>query len=149
MKVIRKKRKNGSIRLQYATEGASRTEQAHANEVNINTIMARVEKGQTVSINTASPLYGDFTGVSDYQTACDTVIQAQEDFMALPAKVRSRFDNDPAKLIEFIQNPENKEELIELGLIDDPTPKPVKVGETIEVPENEPQAANTANMETD
>jgi len=149
MKIIKKKRKNGSVRLQYATEGATRTEQAHANEVNINTIMARVEKGQTVPINTASPLYGDFTGVSDYQTACDTVIQAQDDFMALPAKVRSHFDNDPAKLIDFIQNPDNKKEAIELGLVEVPEVHVPKVGESLKTPEIEPEGPNTDEKETD
>jgi hypothetical protein len=37
-------------------------------------------------------------------------------FMSLPAKIRSRFQNDPGAFLDFVQNPENRDEMIELGL---------------------------------
>ena len=48
------------------------------------------------------PLYGDFTQVADYQTALNTVNNAREQFAQLPAKLRDRFDNDPAKMLAFV-----------------------------------------------
>jgi phage internal scaffolding protein len=64
-----------------------------------------------------SPQYGDFTGVLDYHSAVNAVLAAQDDFMELPAQMRSRFNNDPAQLIDFLGNEENREEAIKLGLI--------------------------------
>jgi hypothetical protein len=45
--------------------------------------------------------------------------------MALPANIRSRFDNDPAKLIDFMENPANREEAESLGLVNKSEPVPV------------------------
>lgn len=42
--------------------------------------------------------------------------EAKNLFMQLPSDVRKRFDNKPAKLLEFISNPDNLEEGIKLGL---------------------------------
>jgi len=41
-----------------------------------------------------------------------------DDFMALPAQLRVRFDHDPVKLVEFLENDQNRSEAIQLGLID-------------------------------
>jgi hypothetical protein len=38
--------------------------------------------------------------------------------MALPADLRARFSNNPEELINFLDNPENKDEAIRLGLLD-------------------------------
>lgn len=48
------------------------------------------------------PAYGDFEGIYDFQTAQNTVIQAERQFMTLPAKVRKRFNNDPQELLQFM-----------------------------------------------
>lgn len=66
------------------------------------------------------PMYGDFSSVEDYQAAVNSVMQAQDQFMALPAQIRKRFDNDPAQLIAFMNDPGNASEAIELGLIEEP-----------------------------
>jgi len=55
------------------------------------------------------------------------LLQAQADFMDLPAKIRQRFNNNPAELIAFLQSPSNVDEAVELGLmekISKPEPKP-------------------------
>jgi len=64
-----------------------------------------------------SPQYGDFTGVLDYHSAVNAVLAAQDSFMELPAQMRSRFNNDPAELIDFLDNEGNREEAIKLGLV--------------------------------
>jgi hypothetical protein len=38
--------------------------------------------------------------------------------MALPAKIRARFDHDPNALLQFLQNDQNRDEAIQIGLID-------------------------------
>jgi phage internal scaffolding protein len=42
---------------------------------------------------------------------------AQDSFLALPAKVRARFDNDPALFVDFASDEANRDELKALGLL--------------------------------
>jgi len=65
-----------------------------------------------------SPRYGDFTGIGDYHTALNRVIAAQDEFEALPAQIRARFNNDPAELIAFLDDDNNRPEAESLGLVD-------------------------------
>ena len=62
------------------------------------------------------PIYGDFSGVSDYQSALNLVKTANEQFYSLPSKVRDRFSNDPQKLLEFCEDPANYDEGVKLGI---------------------------------
>lgn len=61
--------------------------------------------------------YGDFTEVPDLRTALDLVNDAKNKFMALPAKLRERFNNQPGRLWEFVNDPENAEEAVRLGIL--------------------------------
>lgn len=64
------------------------------------------------------PTPGDFSGIFDFQTAMNTIAEAKQEFMRLPAKIRSRFENDPGKLLEFVNDPDNFDEAVKLGFID-------------------------------
>ena len=77
-------------------------------------------KRGSVPENPDEMTYGDFTDVVDYETALQRVITAQESFDALPARVRDRFENDPANLIEFLNDESNRDEALSLGLINPP-----------------------------
>jgi len=72
-----------------------------------------------------TPRYGDFSNVVDYHSALNAVIAAEDEFMALPANIRTRFDNDPAKLIDFLGNDANRLEAESLGLVTKSEPVPV------------------------
>lgn len=108
------------------------TQQSFRNDANINTIVARFKRnGQPITGTAKQPMYGDFADMPSYQESLNRVIQAQTDFETLPAKIRKEFDNDPAKLIDFLSNPDNTEKARDLGLIPKlpekvvtPTPKP-------------------------
>jgi len=80
-----------------------------------------------------SPQYGDFTGVLDYHSAVNAVLAAQDDFMELPAQMRSRFNNDPAQLIEFLENSDNRPEAEALGLVEK------AAAEVVEAAQNTPE----------
>lgn len=111
-------------------EDATLTQQHFKDECDINNILRQFNVTGLLPESTLSPRYGDFTGISDYHTALNRVIAAEDEFMALPAQIRSRFDNDPAKLIEFLENSENKDEAIKLGLVDS-----VELPQVVEVPQ--------------
>lgn len=99
------------------------TVQSFANDTDINQIIARALSGHDITqINERVAKYGDFSNVPNYQDALDLVRRAEDMFKLVPSKVRDRFENDPAKMIEFLQNDANRPEAIELGLVKAPTP---------------------------
>jgi phage internal scaffolding protein len=99
-------------------EDASLAQQHFKEECDINTILQKFNITGLLPENTLSPRYGDFTGIGDYHTAMNRVIAVQDEFEALPAQIRARFNNDPAQLIEFMENSENRPEAEELGLVE-------------------------------
>lgn len=98
----------------------SLTEQEFLEESDINYIAEKFMKTGMAPQVLHMPTYGDFEGVFDYQSAMNIIAQATQEFMSLPAKIRTRFDNDPQKLIEFIEDPNNRDEAIALGMIKKP-----------------------------
>jgi len=112
-------------------------QQNFKDETDINHIVRQFGLTGQLPGKPLSPQYGDFTGVLDYHSAVNAVLAAQDDFMELPAQMRSRFNNDPAQLIDFLGNENNREEAIKLGLvaakpISEPSETPIaapKVGE--------------------
>lgn len=114
----------------------SLTHQSLSQECDINVIMARYEKTGVIDyVQSRSPQYGDFSQVRDYRENLEMIINAQESFMALPAHVRLRFNNDPAQFLDYVQNPENIDGIRELGLLKDTSsvvPKPNGEGSTPE-----------------
>jgi len=97
--------------------GEGRTKQSFAEESNINLIMAKYEKtGMLDHLNTHRGDYANFIGAEDYHTSMNLIREAGEAFMTIPAGVRARFDNDPARFLAFVQNEKNLDEMIEMGL---------------------------------
>jgi len=125
-------------RLSFNTSGESRTHQAHKNECDINRIMAKWQKtGVIEHAKTYQGQYADFTEITgDYQEHMNAVIEANEMFMTLPSTVRKKFDNDPGQFLSFVEDPDNLDEMVSLGLaqprqnpsdvIEDPTPPKAK-----------------------
>jgi phage internal scaffolding protein len=99
-------------------QDVSLAQQHMKDECDINVIIERFGVTGELPNAPVSPQYGDFSGVTDYHSALNQINATMDDFMALPAKLRVRFDHDPVKLLEFLQNDQNRGEAIELGLID-------------------------------
>lgn len=104
-------------RVDWYPEGESMTRQEFAEECDINVLMSRYEKTGMLPVNErAPPMYVDFSAVPDFQTGMQLMIDAEEAFMRLPAKVRKEFDNDPLRFVEYAQDGDNLEKLREWGL---------------------------------
>jgi len=95
----------------------SLTKQSFRDECDINNILRKFNVTGQLPIGSVQPQYGDFSGITDYQSALNAVMAAQDSFLALPAKVRAKFDNDPALFVEFASDEANKDELKALGLL--------------------------------
>ena len=93
------------------------TEQAHKSECDVMQIIRRYDKTGLIShVSNIEAQFGDMTGI-DFQTMQNKVLEAEESFAKLPSEIRKEFENSPAKLLEFMDNPDNREKAIELGLI--------------------------------
>lgn len=114
-KVVHRTR-NDRVRVYSPVGKLSRTKQSFRDECDINNILKKYLKTGILPVVTRVQQYGDFSEVSDYQGALHTVMSAQEAFMDLPSKVRERFMNDPGQFLEFMADPKNGKEAVELGL---------------------------------
>lgn len=95
-------------------------------EVDINTIVRRFGLTGQLPDEVRVPQYGDFVGLDDYHSAMNAVADANESFDALPADLRSRFNNDPAVFVEFCLDERNRDEMTKLGLLKPVEPAPAE-----------------------
>lgn len=94
------------------------TEQAHKKECDINNIIKKYDKtGLITHVSKIEAKFGDLTG-RDFKVMSDKVAQMNSAFELLPVEIKKEFEQSPAKLLEFMENPDNRERAIELGLID-------------------------------
>jgi len=105
-------------------EGHSLAKQSFQKECDINNIMKKFEKTGIINhLNTHSGGYGNYIGYEDYHSSLNKILQADAAFTSLPSLVRSKFHNDPAKFLEYAQNPDNLEGMREMGLAPPATPE--------------------------
>lgn len=113
------------------------TKQSFKDECNINLIMAKYQKsGAITHLQNHEGSYG-FASAVDFTESMQIVTKANSMFADLPSSIRTKFENEPAKFLEFVQNPENAKELVELGLATPRTPTPSKKEKTAPEPTEE------------
>lgn len=100
----------------------SLTKQEFVAESDINNIIKRYRVTGLMKQLPQDPIFGDFTNIPDYQESLNIVIRGQEAFGRLSSDLRTRFDNDPAKFLEFMADPKNEDEIYKLGLARRPKP---------------------------
>lgn len=105
----------------------SKTQQSFKEECDINEIVRRFGLTGELPDDFRPPMVGDFTEVMDYKSALNAVIAADEAFMQMPGELRARFDNDPQKLLVFLEDGKNRDEAVKLGLLNPAAPPPADV----------------------
>lgn len=93
------------------------TVQAPRNEVDINEIMRKAEKGMMINGLDKEPRFEDISEFDGLEMAYIKVQKANEEFMSLPADIRAKFENDPVNLIDFLSDEGNRKEAEALGLV--------------------------------
>lgn len=110
------------VRVRTVSVLPSRTQQQFAEQVDVNNIVSKYKKtGEWLHLTRKQGVYADVSNITDYKESVDKVHMAHAAFAALPSALRNRFQNDPAQLLAFLQDPSNRDEAISLGLIDKPT----------------------------
>lgn len=103
------------------TCGKSRTQQHLAELSSPKKLIERYgSKRLKEALSLIPTMYSDIPPTEDLKEALDMINQAQMAFNALPSGLRNRFENDPVKLHEFLNDANNKDEAVELGLIERP-----------------------------
>jgi len=76
----------------------------------VNKIVSRFQRtGVLTHLARGVPQFLDVSEVGDYRTALENARAAEKYFMSLPAKVRAKFDNDPLRYLEVLQDPKGQE----------------------------------------
>jgi phage internal scaffolding protein len=116
----------------------SLTQQHMAEDADINELVRRFGLTGKFPESHRVPQYGDFVGISDYRAALAAIDEADDQFFGLPADLRSRFDNDPARYMDFATNPANQEEIYALGLAERPRGAPIPSTDAPQAPKVDP-----------
>jgi len=126
----------------------TRTHQSGKEECDINKIMAKYVKTGTLDHQREHGENYGFATSLDLLEAMTIVTKANEMFDDLPAEVRIKFNHNAGEFLDFTQDPNNKAELIKLGLavaeganpVVEDTPAPPVTGESAALPAT-PEAA--------
>lgn len=98
----------------------TRTKQSFKDECDINSIMKKYQRTGVIDhVNKHGGVYGECPAAT-FQEALALVDQAHNQFSELPSEARRRFNNDPAAFLSFVEDDNNREEAVLLGLIDAP-----------------------------
>ncbi len=103
---------NGPLKqIKKYTDG--RTKQCFKDECDIKKIMARAEKAGTIShLEKYEGMYADFSEY-DFHEQTTQLTKGREIFDELPAELRTEFGQSPAKFFAYVNDPANKNELLE------------------------------------
>ena len=110
--------------VKFETE--SFTDQNFKEETDINMILAKYKVTRNPALlglgangePLKKPQYGDFGDVGTYQECLEIVQEAQEQFENLPAAIRKEVGNSPESMLKWIENPDNYERGVELGIFE-------------------------------
>lgn len=100
------------------SDSENMTKQSHKEECDINNILTQFKRtGIIQHITQQQPIFTDLPDQMDYQQALHLQEQATEAFASLPSTVRRYFENNPAKLLNALGDPEQTSMLQELGIL--------------------------------
>jgi len=102
------------------------TQQNAKNETDINVIVKRFRDTGNLPTLNLTPLYADFSNAGDFTEAQNMLLAANQAFMELPAELRAKFGNNPARFIAWSETEEGREAIrTEFGAEPDEPPTPV------------------------
>ena len=97
------------------------TRQEFAEECDINNMIADFKQtGMFKHVNKHAErgIYANLPDVHDYQEALIQASRADAAFAALPSKIRQKWDNDPRKLLRALADPDQRQELEDMGILE-------------------------------
>lgn len=104
------------VRVVQPSSGVTMTKQSMKDEVNINSIIKRWHQGIPIPQNHRNPVYGDFSGLTDYHAEVERVRSAELEFMRLPSALRNECDHNVGVFLDKVKTEDGLKQMIELGL---------------------------------
>lgn len=101
------------------------TEQHHKEACDIKNIMRKVEKEGI--LNHVAQYKGEYLNMAtatDFREAMTVLADTNSMWETVPSRIRNEFANDPARYLEFMQNPDNYQAIKDLGLDPSYLPEP-------------------------
>lgn len=135
-------RYNAGVREGWKSSVPSMTQQQFKDEADINYIVSMYDSSGVMPTfhgdgHPAQPVFGDFASLPDNaQEMYNRMIEAKNNFDNLPLEVRKRFNYDPAAFLDFVDNPENLDELVAMGLATKTTAAVPNLDDNSENPNN-------------
>ena len=130
-------------RIQIKKFSPSMTKQNLVDDADINKLIRKHGYNQVVTnMQKLEVIYGEMNSTS-LKEALQMQIDAKEAFMEVPSEIRNRFGNDAGAFIDYATNPDNLQEMRELGLAPPPPPKPEPT--PVEIINTEPTTTETTN----
>lgn len=94
------------------------TKQSHKAECDIYNILKQYQRtGIITHVQSARPQYTDLPSDVDYQSALNLMLEAEQTFLSLPARVRDHFNNDPERFLAAFRDDKQADKLREFGLL--------------------------------
>jgi hypothetical protein len=108
---------NGKRKVITVNTQRELTEQAHKKQCDMNFILRKYQKtGLIDHVKQHQGRYDDVS-VQDFTEAMHTVSEANQMFESLPSFIRQKVGGTVEGFLDFVQNPNNKEELARLGML--------------------------------
>lgn len=113
------------------------TEQSHAKLNDLHHLMKLDRDRLAEHTNIYEGKYMDMINVPDFHQAQLILAETASMWESIPATLRQKFNNEPERFVEFMQNEDNRESMLEMGLSDthlpplpeEPTPTPTPAPE--------------------
>lgn len=121
------------VRVTHPEGGRVMVKQSDQGEADINVIVRRARQGGFLPPPSQTPRYGDFSSFASFHASLNQVRAAEDEFGALPARVRQLCANDLGVFLDKVHTPEGLAELVEAGLPGERVPetaRPEPAGET-------------------
>lgn len=130
--------KSERVYLVYVKDEEPLTEQSHQDECDINNILSRYQKTGVLEHTSEHQQNYGFASSQDFRESMEIIAKANSMFADLPSSLRTKFKNNPEIYLDFIQNPNNLDEMYKLGLATKPpkVQKPQSIPVHIENPDD-------------
>lgn len=120
--IVKKRKPGETARQQLAMYGTTRTQQQFKDDCDINLIMAKYIKTGVLDHQREHGAEYGFASSDTFRDSMEIVSKANSMFEDLPSSIRSKFENNPAKFLDFVQDPKNLKQMQEMGLANKSNP---------------------------
>lgn len=109
-------------RVGFTPTGPSKTQQNQKDNCDINKIYKHFQKYGVIPENVAvrTPKFQDNSMIPSFQEAQNMMQEASAAFEKIPLEIRKLCDHNPAKVMDFIHDPQNKAYLEKYGMLAKP-----------------------------